>query len=541
VVDLNEPQSPQRLERALVAFVRQEFGAPVAAIIGFSEILLDDAKRSGHDDVVPDLERIRAAGVQLQGLLGTLLDPAILQSRGAGGDFAAFRGKLRHDLRTPLNAVKGYGEMLVEEASESGREALIHDLVKLLGAADQLLVQIDAIADFNDTTAMQRNGTVAVREEASRDLVSRVIESIQPIASDEATRQRIVSSRILVVDDTEANRDLLSRRLVREGHLVETVASGTAALERITDDAFDLVLLDLMMPGMNGFEVLCRIKADPRTRHVPIIMISALDEFDSIVRCIEAGAEDYLAKPFNAVLLRARINASLEKKRLRDRERAFTEQLALEKDKSEALLLNILPQTIVTRMRQGEVEIADSFTEVTILFSDIVGFTALASRFPPSRVIDLLNRLFSEFDSIASECGLEKIKTIGDAYMVAGGLPEPRADHAPAVADMALQMLDAVKVAGRIIDENLQVRIGIHSGAAIAGIIGQHKFIYDVWGDTVNTASRMESHGIANRIHISAATYSRIRDQFYCEPRGPLDIKGKGMMETYFLAGRRNA
>jgi adenylate cyclase len=531
--DKTPDAAPHRHERALLAFVRQDISAPVAAIVGFAEILIDDARRQGIGDIVPDLEKIHRAGLQLRELLATLLEPTSLTSR-IGSDFAAFRGQLRHDLRTPLNGVKGYAEMLLEDAGESGHDALVHDLRKLLGAADSLLGQIDALADFNAGTA---SPTDTLPRAAASDLVGRVIAAIQPV-SEGAPGEPMVSSRILVVDDTESNRDLLSRRLVREGHVVEAVADGKAALERLARGGFDLVLLDLMMPGMNGFEALCRIKADPQNRHVPVIMISALDELDSIVRCIEAGAEDYLPKPFNPVLLRARINASLEKKRLRDREQAVAEELRVERDKSEMLLTHILPRTIIARMRLGETEIADRFAEVTILFADLVGFTSLAAQFPPSRVVELLNHLFSEFDRLAAERGLEKIKTIGDAYMVAGGLPEPHDRHAAASADMALAMLDVVRHAGEKLGQTLRMRIGIHTGAAIAGIIGKHKFIYDVWGDTVNTASRMESHGEPDRIHLSAATYLRIRDAFECQPRGPLEIKGKGLMETYFLRGR---
>jgi class 3 adenylate cyclase len=519
-----------RLERALIAFVRQEFGAPTAAIVGFAEILLDDVRRQGLDGLVEDLERIRAAGLRLQGLLADLLERPLVQKQGA--DFAAFKAQLRHDLRTPLSAVKGYGEMLVEEAEEGGHQALLHDLAKLLGAADQLLGRIDTIGEAAPGAAEEAAGP--------RDVIGHLIETIRPLAPEDQAEQ-VLPSRILVVDDTETNRDLLCRRLIREGHFVDAVGDGQAALARLAEDDFDLVLLDLIMPRMNGFEVLCRIKADPRTRDIPVIMISALDEFDSVVRCIEAGAEDYLPKPFNPVLLRARINAGLEKKRLRDRERSVLEQLRVEKEKSEALLLNILPRTIVSRMRQGEVEIADRYDEVSILFSDLVGFTTIASRFPASRVIDLLNRVFSKFDAIANQHGLEKIKTIGDAYMVAGGLPEPHPDHAAATAKMGLRMVDIVRETGEALGMPLQIRIGIHTGAAIAGVIGRHRFIYDVWGDTVNTASRMETYGLPNRVHISAATWLRVKDAFPCEPRGPTEIKGKGTMQTYLLGDRRAA
>jgi len=203
------------------------------------------------------------------------------------------------------------------------------------------------------------------------------------------------------------------------------------------------------------------------------------------------------------------------------------------------LLLNILPASIVERMRRGEVGIADRFPEATILFSDLVGFTSLAGKSSPGQIIEILNSLFSSFDALAKRLRLEKIKTIGDAYMVAGGLPEEQPDHALAVADMALGMMEAVRQIGAQFGENLEARIGIHSGEVVAGIIGQHRFIYDVWGDTVNTASRLESSGLPNRIQISEATYQRINDKFHCELRGPIEVKGKGAMLTYFLGERR--
>ena len=531
-----EAAPPPRAERALIAFVRQEFDAPVAAIIGFAEILLEDARRNDLATIVPDLERIRDAGLALQTLVGELLDvgPA---AAGAGLGAPGRRDQLRHDLRTPLNAVKGYGEMVMEEARDGGHAALRHDVGKLLQAADKMLSQIDAMIGVAAGLGAPDGDAAVAATASSHNVVDRIMGSIQPLSTWEREGHS-VASRILVVDDNAANRDLLTRRLSREGHLVEAVEDGRSALHQVASDHFDLVLLDLMMPEMNGFEVLCRMKADPALRDVPVIMISALDEIDSIVRCIEAGAEDYLPKPFNPVLLRARINAALEKKRLRDREHAFTRQLQTEKDKSEILLLHILPKSVVARLRQGETAIADGFTEVTILFSDLVGFTRLASVMPPAQVVELLNYLFTEFDRLAFERGLEKIKTNGDAYMVAGGLPEPRDDHAVAVADMALHMIDVVSAAGSMLGRPLQVRIGIHSGAAVAGIIGKHKFIYDVWGDTVNTANRMESHGVPDRVQISAATYHRVRESFRCEPRGPQEVKGKGMMETYFLLSR---
>jgi class 3 adenylate cyclase len=316
---------------------------------------------------------------------------------------------------------------------------------------------------------------------------------------------------------------------VREGYRVSAAESGAAALALSAAGGFDLVLLDLMMPGMSGFEVLCRLKADAGTRHIPVIMISALDELDSTVRCIEAGAEDYLPKPFNPVLLRARIGASLEKKRLVD-------ELRTEQQRSEALLLNILPRRIVERMRRAETAIADRIAEATILFADVVDFTSLSATLSPEETVKLLGILFSQFDDLAIRHGLETIKTIGDGYMVTGGILERQPNSAAAVAEMALSMLEVVERAGRAIDKKLQLRIGIHTGGPIvAGVLGTHKIAYDVWGDAVNIAKRMETYGLPGRVHVSAATRQALGDAFCFEPRGPIEVKGKGWMETYIL------
>jgi len=531
-------EQAQRLERVLAAFVRQEFGAPIATITGLTEILIDDARQGDDDPLAADLERILAAGLQLQEQLSELIEFARHASSGAVGDLDAVKSRLRHDLRTPLNAIKGYSELIMEDAREAGRDDLVADVGKLLAAAEQLLWQIDSLVGSTESAVRIAAETDASIGTPSRSLIDQIFHSIQPI-SPKRRREQGLSSRILVVDDMEANRELLSRRLGRDGHAVSVAADGHSALEQTGRSEFDLILLDLMMPDINGYDVLRRLKDDPALRHIPVIMISALDEIDSIVRCIEAGAEDYISKPFDPVLLATRIDASLERKRLRDREHAFTLELQAEKSKSDALLLNILPATIVQRINRGEVAIADRFPEATILFSDLVGFTGLAGRSSPGQIIEILNRLFSSFDDLAKRFGLEKIKTIGDAYMVAGGLPEEQPDHAVAVAEMALGMLEEVGRIGRQFGENLEVRIGVHSGEVVAGIIGQHRFIYDVWGDTVNTASRLESSGVPNHIQISEATHHRIADKFRCELRGPIDVKGKGAMLTYFLRERR--
>jgi len=211
--------------------------------------------------------------------------------------------------------------------------------------------------------------------------------------------------------------------------------------------------------------------------------------------------------------------------------------LRLEQEKSDRLLLNVLPQAIAERLKQDQSIIADTFAEVTVLFADIVGFTQISSQISPPELVSLLNEIFSTFDRLAQKHGLEKIKTIGDAYMVVGGLPMPRIDHAEAIAQMALDMQQAITEFSDTHDRNFSIRIGINSGPVVAGVIGIKKFIYDLWGDTVNTASRMESHGLPGCIQVTSATYQRLQDKYLLESRGTIEVKGKGEMNTYFLTG----
>jgi class 3 adenylate cyclase/sensor domain CHASE-containing protein len=215
------------------------------------------------------------------------------------------------------------------------------------------------------------------------------------------------------------------------------------------------------------------------------------------------------------------------------------EKLAEEQQKAEQLLLNILPATIAGELMQTQSSIPQHFDEVTILFADIVGFTSLSHHLSPIKLVNLLNQIFSAFDSLAEQLGLEKIKTIGDAYMVAAGLPTPRGDHAEAIAEMALAMQQVTASFQSVSGEPLQIRIGINTGVVVAGVIGTKKFIYDLWGDAVNVASRMESSSDPGQIQVTAATYHRLKDKYWFEERGSIAVKGRGQMETYWLRGHR--
>jgi adenylate cyclase len=228
---------------------------------------------------------------------------------------------------------------------------------------------------------------------------------------------------------------------------------------------------------------------------------------------------------------------------VRARERALSElarehkALELEQDKSERLLLNVLPEPVAARLKEREGVIADEFPAVTVLFADLVGFTPLSERLSATELVSFLDRIFARWDVLAAEFGTEKIKTIGDAYMVAAGIPLPRNDHAEAIAEMALAMGPEVARCSSEIGEPLGVRIGIDTGPVVAGVIGQAKFSYDLWGDTVNTASRMESHALAGTIQVTERSYERLRNCFELRRRGAIDVKGKGQMNCYLLIG----
>jgi class 3 adenylate cyclase len=220
-----------------------------------------------------------------------------------------------------------------------------------------------------------------------------------------------------------------------------------------------------------------------------------------------------------------------------DRETGRAEgALEKEHERSESLLLNVLPRSIATRLKEHSKEpIADSYREVTVLFADLAGFTVMSKTLDPQHIVTLLNDIFSQFDNLAEKYKLEKIKTIGDAYMVAGGLPDKREDHADAVALMALEMAKFIQSYQTPTKTKVEIRIGINTGPVVAGVIGVKKFIYDLWGDTVNTASRMESHGVVGSIQVTEDTYQLLKNRFAFEPRGSIEVKGKGPMKTYLL------
>ncbi len=509
--------------------LRHALRTPLNQIIGYSEMLMESAEENNITALLVDLKRIHTAGNQLLSIISDGLAPWKIETGKI--DFPT----MRRDVRTPLSTVIGYAELCLDETRLAEAAEQTKDLEKILRAATQLhsLFESDAYPDQMDTTAAPVGN-----EEAEEELpipAAALRQAPQTPTDLGGTVPPLPNARVLAVDDDRTNREMLVRRLQKLGYEVEEAATGREALTKLAESKFDLVLLDIIMPDLDGFETLEIIKNDPRLRHLPIIMLTALDDVESNVRCVEAGAEDYVAKPFNPTILRARISASLEKKRLRDIEQDLLDKLHLEQAKSERLLHNILPKAIAERLKNGERNIVNNYIDSTVLFSDIVGFTRHAKKQSAQRTVQFLNDIFSNFDRIAEQFELEKIKTIGDAYMLVSGVPTIRPDHAEACANAAFEMLEAVRLFNRRHGLDWHIRIGMNSGPVAAGIIGTKKFSYDLWGDTVNIASRMESRGQTDQVQVSEATMKLLGSNYDFEPQGEIDIKSDKLMLAFLV------
>ncbi len=331
--------------------------------------------------------------------------------------------------------------------------------------------------------------------------------------------------RILVVDDQEMNRDLLCRRLGKQGFEVDTACNGAVALKMLGEKKYDLVLLDIMMPEKNGYEVLAEMKSQPDWIPIPVIMISALGEMDGIAKCIEMGAEDYLPKPFKSVLLKARVSACLEKKRLHDQQERWTIQLEQEKRRADDLLKVILPAPIIEELKQNDGVKSRRYENVAVLFSDIVDFTSYCEVNTPEQVVDQLQKQVIAFEELTVKHGIQKIKTIGDAFMGTAGLLSELDNPVLACVQCGAEMVATTAE----INPDWSLRVGVHIGPVIGGVVGKQQYLFDIWGDTVNTAARIQEAAGSNTIAVSQEAWNSISG--LCEgTQKSIDVKGKGFL-----------
>lgn len=348
--------------------------------------------------------------------------------------------------------------------------------------------------------------------------------------------EELLSMTILVVDDEPMFLELLKTLLTVRGFKRVLTANSTVEAFKVlekSDPAVDLILSDVNMPEHSGHELLRLVKSHKEFRHIPVIMISGMGRFDAVIRCIKSGADDFLGKPVEKELLWARVISSLERKLLRDKEHDLLLRLDEAKERTEALLYSVMPRRIAKRLQEGENFIAERLENVSVLFADMVGFTPFAKNKPPEHLVNILNELFMFMDRLAEEFDLEKIKTIGDNYMLAGGINPRQEDHAERCVQFARASIEGLNRLRYFQELGITMRVGIHSGTLVGGIIGNKRPMFDLWGETVNLASRMESHGIPNRIQVSPSTFQQLPNEYGFKLRGEIDVKGAGIMRTY--------
>lgn len=500
--------------------IRYAVRGVIDQIIGYCEVLLDQSFAVQGQTFADGVEDIYGIAQSIGGSLDASR-PNAKQLENLGRRLAMLSGHISHRSRDLL----GF-------AREHGQTHVAPDLERLRTAAECLVPLGRELAANHEQLAIEQEAAAADRP---------AVPSRRP------GRERVQSkATLLIVDDNEGNRDLLARRLGRAGYQSILVADGgRQALEIVRQRDCDLILLDVMMPDLDGISVLREVKQDPRTCDVPVVMLSAVDDVASVTTCIELGAEDYLPKPFEQSILEARIGGSLERKRLRDLDKYRAKELeeALRQaDKahqiSERLLRNILPEVVALELQEKESVDPMYFEDVTIVFADFVGFTRATEQLPAEELVAVLNDYFSEMDRITERYGLEKLKTIGDSYMYVGGLPVRNPAHPVDAVLAAIEIADFVTMRQASEDGvGWGIRIGVHTGPVIAGVVGLRKFAFDIWGESVNLASRMESCGVRDRVNLSGRTYTRVKDFFVCESRSKVTTKGGYELDTHLVAG----
>jgi adenylate cyclase len=541
----NDPIGPRELDaelatsKAKVSFpmtlseLHHHIRTALHHIVGYTEILLEDGEAQNRSQMLPVLQRAHVEAKSTQAAIDTLFSVPGVASELRLHD-------LRHRLLEAGDKMIAWGEEVAGLARLEESAGLLPDISRFLTAAHGLSEAADLISASQSSKGVDLE-VVPTQTGSTPTEVARPDPAGIPCDSG-LTRGK---GLLLVVDDNEANRDILSRRLKREGYGVLAAESGHQALELVRKRDPDLVLLDVMMPELDGFAVLRELKGDPRSRHIPVVMISSISEIQSVIHCIEMGAEDYVTKPFDPILLRARVGALLERKRMRDEEQRKNDELekALldvqrQRRVAEELLLNILPERVADELRsKGSVE-PMYFEDVTIVFADFVGFTLCTENLPADRLVRILHEYFTFFDDIMVRYELEKLKTIGDCYMFAGGLPVRNSSHPVDAVLAALEMVHIVReMARRGGHLDSQLRVGVHTGPVIAGVVGIRKFAFDIWGDAVNFSARTEQAGAPGRVNLSATTYARVKDFFACEHRGKIKTKDARKADMYFVGG----
>jgi len=517
------PPDPDRIKRAAIGHVRHELKTPINGILGYSEMLLEDIEEEDREAMASDLERIRKGGKQLLKLIDTTLDPEKIE-QAVDIDLEGYSSEIRVNLRNPINAVIGYAELLIEHAEENDRDDYIADLERIRSAAFRLLELSQDLVEV----ATAHDPTLGQGEKLTE--ASQMAETILSKARPAARQAEDGMGTLLVVDDNPDNRSLLSRQLARAGFMVETAEDGKIALERLAERSFDLVLLDVIMPRVDGLETLRRIKRDEALAEVPVIMLSSLDDVESSLRCIELGADDFLHKPFHPTLLQARIGASLELRRMRE----YLAGGGGGMDETAAEMVRAsFPEAIAQRVRSGEKDILESFGEATVLWCDVDRAARHKTR-DPGLIAARIQLLLGTIEAVVAKAGIETITTSGEGVGVVGGVPTPDGKHAHAAAEAALGIWAALD------DErefDAPLRMALDSGEVTAGVFGSDRKEYRIWGEPMDVARSLGSQARSSTILVSPNTH-RVLDGGYRFGKGGVqEVPGRGSLKTWVLEG----
>ena len=513
---------PARAKRAVIAGLRHDLRTPMNAVLGYGGVLVIEAEEMGIAALVPDIQRLHTAAKGLLEKIDHLLPSG---PEASEVDVFTIRGRLHEALLHPTAALVEQSQQLLAKASNSERASA--DLERQVGAARKLLALVQQLA----------LPPVPAAETSERAGFERVFNRLRPSA--QPAIGALHAGTLLVVDDNAMNRDLLTRQLVREGYGVFTAASGKEALEKLRLHDVDLILLDVMMPEMDGIQVLEHIQRDPVLCEIPAVMISALDEIDSVARCIEKGAVDYFAKPFDPVLLRARVSATLQVRQLRQDLRRVEDELAQNRTSIDELIRSVVPRPLSDGYKRGERSVCAHYADVTAVVARLEGLDAIASRCGPAETIARVSETLAIFEQCSRAKGLEIVRASDRSYTAIVGAPEWREDHAQVAADYALELLQAIKAGSEQAADRPEIRIGLNTGTLIAGVAGSDRLVFGMWGDAVNTADAIACQATGGKIHVSAATCAKLNEQFDVGSPTVIEVPGHGHQRTYVLSGRK--
>ena len=508
------PLDPERLRRASLGFVRHELRTPINAVIGYAEMLLEDAQAEAAPGA-DALGRIRDGGRELLSHVESVLGAERVESETR--DVASYAGQLHGVLAAPLEAVIGETAGLLAEDRAAGRSGRGADLERIVVAAQRLK---ELAADM-ERVAERGVDSLAPAASPVSTLAEGVLAKLRPISASGAEEER--QGSLLVVDDSPINRDLLAKQLARRGYVVATAEDGRAALDRLAEQEFDLVLLDIIMPELDGIEVLRRIKADPRLRDIPVIMISALDEIDSVIRCLEIGAADFLSKPFHPTLLDARIGASLAARR--NAARLHRGASAAAPAARRELVIGGAPPGVIARLRAGERRTMDVSARGAVLWCDVARLPGV--RPDPEARAAALDALVERVRTVSGGQRCECAVAQGTGIAVLAGFAVAAADAVQRLAATALQLQHGGNGAA--------LRLGLHVGTLCGATVGAAELSYWLWGDAIDLARGLAGEAQPGATLVSGAAHAELKDQFVSRSRGVIELPGRGQTRAWLL------